>query len=505
VCVRGQHRRGGYDLSRMRFAGTLVCRRARRTAVIALCASVSVLVSATAAGSAGSASVPPPSLRMQTAMFDPAAFGVADPAGTFDRVRRTGATAVRLVLAWRNVAPAAPPPEFDPSDPGDPGYDWSSFDQQIRAAADQGLEPIVNIFGAPEWATEREVRGGDFKPDPERLAAFGRAAARRYSGTYEGLPRVRYWELWNEPNLALFLRPQLIGQTVYSAGWYRKMLNAFTPAVHGIHADNAVIAGSTAPFTSRAGARTSWGPGPLLFMRELLCLSKELRPKCSERARFDIWAHHPYTSGGPSHRANISDDVSLGDLPRMRAVLDAGVATGRIQSQQKVRFWVTEFSWDTNPPDRNAMPIALQTRWVSEALYRMAEAGVSLSTWFLVRDEPLTTPYQSGLYFRDGRPKPSLQAFRFPFVAFRRDESVVVWGRTPAEKRGRVVVEQRSGGGWKQVGTLRSNSFGVFRGSFSAQSGGALRARLASAPDASRPFSLKEPPDRFYRPFGEQR
>jgi hypothetical protein len=187
----------------------------------------------------------------------------------------------------------------------------------------------------------------------------------------------------------------------------------------------------------------------------------------------------------------------------MRATLDAGMRAGRIVTTQKLRFWVTEFSWDTNPPDPNAMPIALQSRWVSEALYTMAQSGVSLATWYLIRDEPLSSPYQSGLYFRNGRPKPSLQAFRFPFVAFRRGDSVTVWGRTPSERPATVIVEHRSGGAWKRVGALASNSVGVFRGRFSAPSGDWLRARMTPGSATSRPFSLTEPADRFYRPFGE--
>lgn len=494
----------GYHLVHMRDVSPSTCRRAGGVALVTLGVALCALLSAVSAGASRSAAAPTPSPRLQTALFDPKAFA-AGSTETFEEVRRTGATAVRLVLFWRNVVATVRPASFDATDPDDPAYNWSTFDQEVRAAVDAGLEPIVNIFGAPQWANERVVRGGDYKPSPAMLAAFGTAAARRYSGGFQDLPRVRYWELWNEPNLALFLRPQLVGSTVYSAGWYRKMLNAFTPAVHRVRADNSVIAGSTAPFTSRAGARTSWGPGPLLFMRELLCLSRQLRSKCPQTVQFDIWAHHPYTSGGPTHRANIPDDASLGDLPRMRAALDAGIATGHIRSTQKVRFWVTEFSWDTNPADPNAMPIALQARWVSEALYRMAEVGVSLVTWFLLRDEPLaSSPYQSGMYFRNGRAKLTLQAFRFPFVAFRDDKGVLVWGRTPTGKGGRVIVERRSSGGWVRVAALDANTFGVFRGRFAAQSAGAMRARLPAAGDASLAFSLTVPPDRSYRPFGER-
>jgi hypothetical protein len=89
--------------------------------------------------------------------------------------------------------------------------------------------------------------------------------------------------------------------------------------------------------------------GPLTFMRELLCLSRELRPTCRQRVRFDVWSHHPYTSGGPTHEAQLPDDASLGDLPEVRRVLDAAVRAGHVRSRGKPRFWVTEFSWDSKP------------------------------------------------------------------------------------------------------------------------------------------------------------
>ena len=442
---------------------------------------------------------------IQTAIVDETALSGPDSAQAFARIHDTGATVVRLVLDWRSVAPASPTAAFRAGDPGDAQYNWTNFDQQVTEAAKQGLEPIVDVFGAPPWATARASVGGAYKPNPQKLALFAKAAAERYSGTYQGLPRARYWQLWNEPNLAWQLRPQFIGKTLESPVVYRGMLNAFSDAVHAVHADNSVIAGGTAPFTTRAGKPSSWGPGPLLFMRTLLCLSKKLTPTCHQRAKFDIWGHDPYTAGGPSHHAGIADDVSLGDLPRMRAVLDAGVRAGNVVSRQKVRFWVTEFSWDTNPPDPNAMPLALQTRWISEGLYTMWKAGVSLLTWYLIKDQPVSSsPYQSGLYFVSGKPKPSLRSFRFPFVAFKTASGIDVWGRTPWSKAGTVIVEQQSGGGWARLGIVKTNANGIFLTHYASKRSGPLRARLAgSDPDVSVPFSLTEPPDKSFRPFGE--
>ena len=56
----------------------------------------------------------------------------------------------------------------------------------------------------------------------------------------------------------------------------------------------------------------------------------------------------------------------------MRRLLTAAYKAGHVDTRKAPGFWVTEFAWDTRPPDPNplAAPIDLQARWTSEALYR---------------------------------------------------------------------------------------------------------------------------------------
>jgi hypothetical protein len=427
------------------------------------------------------------------------------------RVAAAGATVVRLPVTWSAVAPATRPTGFDADDPGDPAYRWATLDDGVRQAARNRLTPLIFFYDAPAWAKREklpEFSPNDF-PDPIEIGRFARALALRYSGSFRGLPRVRYWQAWNEPNISLYFRPQLAGNKPISPGWYRNVLKQFTPAVRSAHADNFVVAGGTAPFhditPEAAKQRPDWGP--LSFMRELLCLSRTLKPTCNMRVAFDAWAHHPYTSGGPTHTAVMRDDVSLGDLPEMKRMLDAAVRAGHVAARGgRPEFWVTEFSWDSKPPDPKAVPTRLLERWVPEALYRMWQSGVTLATWFTLRDQELSTSFfQSGLYYRGprlsaDRPKPYLQGFRFPVVAFREGAEVLVWGRTPAGRAGQVVVEQRAGTGWMRLGVARTNRFGIFQNRFDTRGSGSVRARTAK--DISLPFSLKPVRDRFFNPFG---
>jgi hypothetical protein len=441
---------------------------------------------------------------LATAIVD-AGFLGPEAQALFQRTRAAGATTARIPVYWRNVAPTRP---VDAANPADGAYHWETIDRAARLAAGQRLQPLLTISGAPDWAQGPGVGpDGTVRPDPVELGLFAKAAATRYGGAFSSLPRVRYWQAWNEPNISLFLTPQYVDGVPFSPDWYRRMVNEFAAAVKSVHADNLVVAGGTAPFRdiSPDVQKVDRRWGPLSFMRALLCLTPSLQTKCAAKVHFDVWAHHPYTSGGPTHHAVLPDDVSLGDLPEMRRVLQAGVRAGNVVSSGPVRFWVTEFSWDSKPPDPNGVPIALEARWTAETLYRAWTAGVSLVTWFLVRDEE--NFFESGLFFRGSsaataRAKPASLAFRFPVVGFRARGGFFVWGRTPAGKPGHVAIEQTFRGGWNRLGIFRTDRFGIFRRTFKRPPIGSVRARLLGTGEASRPFGLKLVADRVFNPFG---
>ena len=348
----------------------------------------------------------------------------------------------------------------------------------MRLAVAAGLQPMLTLVAAPRWAEgvprPQRIAGykvGSWKPDPAQAAAFAKAVATRYGGSFQGLPRVRYLEIWNEPNLIGFLAPQAENGKLVGPTLYRNLLNAMADAIHGVHSDNVVSAGSTAPFTLVTQGQQV-ATSPMAFMRDFLCMSAEAnpRPTCSAKSTFDAWSHHPFTPGGPTHHAVNREEVGLGDLPTMKSLLDAAYKAGHVRSAKPPEFWVTEFAWDTLPPDSFAVPIDLQARWISEALYRSWNAGVSLFTWFQLWDEPGTSRYQDGFYFRNGedlrnaQPKPSLTAYRFPFVAYKQRKKVFVWGRTPYGVRGRVLVQRMTKTGWRRTGAFVANRYGIFSG-----------------------------------------
>lgn len=437
----------------------------------------------------------------------------------YQQVRATGARFVRIGLSWGGIAPKLRPPTWDPQDPADPHYRWDSIDEAVRNSTAAGLTPVLMVNGAPTWAQRCQAPASlpeaVCDPEPAALSQFAIAAARRYSGHFAGLPRVRFWQGPNEPNLSLYFVPQFDGSRPVSPELYRPLLNGFYAAINSVDRSNLVLAGGLGPI-----AVPHWTVGPLRFARELLCMSGGPQPhplpgNCHGGVRFDIFDIHPYTTAGPAHEGG-PNDVQLGDIPQLQELLRAADRAGRIHGEyERTPLWVMEFSWDSNPPDPNGLSMKIECRWVAEALYRSWRAGVDHFFWYSLRDEPLapglpsSASLQSGLYFRGGtlaedRPKAVMYVFRFPFVAYPRAGGVFVWGRTPTGEGGTVSVQLRRGGGWRGALRLRADSGGMFSGTipigYGADGKGAVRATYQST--HSVPFSMRPVKEFRQPPFG---
>ena len=443
---------------------------------------------------------------LATAVDDPSLFNSAQRQTAFALSRAAGATYVRVGVPWEAIAPETRPPGFVAGDPASPGYSWEGLDVTLQAAAAARVRPILNVTGVPHWAyAKRPKPGFAGTPKADALGDFAHALASRYNGTSD-LPAEHVFQVWNEPNVSLYLGP-------VSAKTYRGMVNAFADAVHGVDPANTVIAGALDPFGHPKGKRQKWySVSPLAYMRALLCLSKGTHPRatCHSPIHFDVWSHHPYTFGGPFGHAKLRDDVSLGDLPQMRALLRAGVRVHHVVSTHAVKFWVTEFGWDSNPPRPHAAPMGLAARWAAESLYQMWRSGVSLVTWFDLQDRKSPSPYQSGLFFhssslKKARSKPVRTAFRFPFVAYRHGSTVTVWGRDATSTKVRATIQRRHGksGAWRAVGSVIANRNGILRATLKLHSAKQdwLRA-VAAGSGKSLAFSLTVPHDPHIGPWG---
>jgi hypothetical protein len=411
-------------------------------------------------------------------------FGIfegADSGAWYARTSDAGASMVRLTVSWASLAPTRP---ANPRDPLDPRYDWGRTDAAVRGAVAHGLQPFVTAQYAPAWAEgpgrPADAPQGSWRPDPAAYADFMEALARRYDGTTQ--PRVRLWQPWNEPNLPLYLTPQWAGTgpkaKPASPGWYRRMLNAAYARIKAVHPDNLVVAAGTAPYGDAPQYDNRMTP--VRFLRELL--GSRATP-----ARLDAIDHHPYATGSPAAHALLPENVAIPDLHKLVAVLRAARKRHTVAPAGRKRVWVTEVSWDSDPPDPHGVPEARRARWLQDAFHSLWRQGADTICWYLLRDDApgpsYDATYQSGLFLRNGTPKLSVAAFRLPLVLRRSGGRLTAWGRAPA--RARVTIERRRGSSWTPIATLRPHG-GVYQGRLAAPRGALLRARQGAVTGLAR-------------------
>lgn len=417
-----------------------------------------------------------------------------------DAFRDSRSSIYRFMVNWATVAPTKP---ANGTNPNDPAYDWTTSDIAVRFAQSAGQEPLFSNFTAPTWAEgpNRPTTGygpsgtappmpGSWNPNAAEFKKFATALARRYDGNTPdpldpsvSLPRVSLYEAWNEPNYKMYLTPQY--ETVNGSNRlvaidrYRALLNGFYEGVKASQPTATVSVGGLGPYgSSSQGAEI----GPQLFMRSLMCLAGSAAhlkkaSSCPTKAKLDAFSIHPYTFfGTPTTKAASSDGGGFGNTPDFKRTLDYAVSKRTILPTGRKQLWATEFGWLTNPPGRIGgagtvtigVKPTLAATYVSEGIYRMWSWGVTKALYFRLRDLP---GFPVGLYFwptgskssSDAKIKPTLRAFRFPFMAIGRAGRIgKVWAISPCRgEDAEVSVEFGSRGRWTEAATFTPDSSGM--------------------------------------------
>ncbi len=353
---------------------------------------------------------------LQLGIFDDTQILHGATDGVYKQLNGLGVQAIRVNLWWggptgMGVARRKP---ANPMNPNDPAYDWGVYDRAVLYAAQYRIKVVFSLLGTPPWANS--AKGWNVAPTSMLdLKRFATAAARRYSGTWKGvdgrvLPAVRSWLVWNEPNNPIFLRPQYVkvggAWQVDSAKKYAAMCNAVVGAVHLVTLSASKVAcGVTGPRGNNNPGSSRASISPLAFLRSM---------KLAGAKGFDAYAHHPYygrpteTPASPPPagiHGNATTAVTLGNF----SVLVREVT--RLYGNK--RLWITEYGYQTNPPDRLfGVTYAKQALYLRQA-YAIAKKNprVDMFLWFLLRDEQRYDGWQSGLLTASGAKKPSYTAF----------------------------------------------------------------------------------------------
>ncbi len=367
-----------------------------------------------AAVAAGTGAVAAPAhARAQLGIMDPT-YQLEQPDRWSQDIRALRPKVLRYDLLWSVVGARQP---ARPTDPSDPAYDWSYMDSLLRGARDVRVPAIVTVWKTPRWAVApkyRRIPGEIVMPQLAAWRSFIRAAATRYSGRYPDptggfLPRVQRWEIWNETNLGRYFQPQ--GRTL-SPMLYTQLLNGAYDTIKSVAARQGRyrtwIAGGS---LYRSGVSNS--VPPLVFLQGMR----------RYRAKFDVISAHPYNSV-PSlgitegaGRRTVGGNIATGNFHRLISEAD------RLWKPRRVRFWVTEYAWQTWPDRILGVSPSKQAQFMLQGvrLFRSRYTRVEFLVWFLIQDEPTryangVSGWQSGLrFFRSGAPgaaKPSFRTFQ---------------------------------------------------------------------------------------------
>lgn len=208
-------------------------------------------------------------------------------------------------------------------------YDWARTDYIVRRAKRLGVTLLPVIVYTPGWAGESETT----PPAAADLSAFARAAARRYRRT------IRYWELWNEPDLARYWRGS-------PADYVRTVLR---PGYRAIKAANP-------------RARVVLG-GPATVNVEWL----EAVYAAGGGRYFDIAAYHDYSA----------DRQILAHARFLRGFL-------RAHGQGRKSIWLGEYGLQEPGPDDPRQQAVMR--------FVLAEkAPIAMAIWYTLRDDRAMT------------------------------------------------------------------------------------------------------------------
>ncbi len=286
-------------------------------------------------------------------------------------------------------------------------YRWKWSDDVLADIAAAGLEPVVLLDGSPPWARDRVDRPVEdedqathaarlaqhlqqFAPPAEirTYAGFASAFADRYKDT------LRYYQIWNEPNIA----PNWGNRHIDPVG-YARLLEAAATAVRAADPDAVILAAALAPTRDRGHTAIDEG----YFLQRLYA--------AGAAPYFDAVLVQPFGFGtGPD---DLRSRVEVLNFRRAAWVRRVMVAAG----DEQTPIWAVRFGWNRHTQARwKTVSRENQALYTQEAI-RYARANWSWLTamgWPVDRPPaPLSDPlWGFALVTADGQEDPLLTAFR---------------------------------------------------------------------------------------------
>ena len=328
----------------------------------------------------------------------------ADPAKIrreLEVLRQAGVGLVRQEFNWAEFEP------LDSDEHPDIGRDaWVKYDQIVEAARGAGIEVLARLDRAPAWATPGfDPRSNPWMQAPPAdnadFADFAGQLATRYRG------KVRYYQIWNEPNLL-----GEWGGRPPDPAEYLAMLRAVGQAIRAADPDARIVLAGLAPTIETGPDNLS----DLLFLRTLYQLGAKGDFDVAASMSYGLWT-------GP--RDPRIDDQRV-NFPRAVLWREAMLEFGDAQTP----VWAAEYGWMSLPAGWTGEPgiwgnhpVEDQAAWTVDGIRRAREQWpwmptivIWASRWPEEPDPQDPTPYFR-LMDKDFRPRPNLEAVREAFAA----------------------------------------------------------------------------------------
>jgi hypothetical protein len=270
---------------------------------------------------------------------------------------------------------------------------WDKYDQIVGLAEAAGLELLVRLSSPPDWSRADGGARGPFAP-PDNFADFAdfaAAVAERYRG------RVRYFQVWNEPN-----GNDEWGYQPVDPEAYTRLLCQTHDRLKAIDPGLVVLAAALTP-TNELGAANPNGLGgtnlnDFIFLQRMYAAGAQPCFDVLSVQGYGLWS-------GPTDHRSRPIVVNYG---RNEFIRDLMVANGDAHKA----IWIAEMNWNAVPSDSGIVPnfgqvtLEQQARYAPLAYQRAQQewpwVGMT-AFWFFKRADDSERD-QSWYYFRMAEP-----------------------------------------------------------------------------------------------------
>jgi hypothetical protein len=309
-------------------------------------------------------------------------YGTLNASNGLTRAVDAGARWIRVPILWTTIEPTNTTPEH---------YDWSGLDESVTNAVQEGVELMLTLGGQPSWAATYPM--GPLTDTADVLEFVG-ALVERYDGDEvddaPGSPRVRYLELYNEPdNTSAYQAMHGWGIWGENGDGYAALLQELYPAIKAANPGAQLVFG---------GLALDWfkeqgGPFDSHFLDDVLAA-------CQGQHCFDVMNFHYYPPFRPNWESYGTDIIGKANYVRERLAVHGFI---------DVPVICTETSW-ASATSTGWGSDELQSRYVVKGYVRGMAARLDVIVWYQIRDQGDTI--LPGLLDNERQPKPSYRAYQ---------------------------------------------------------------------------------------------